>query len=42
MVYGAIDQDKQIEAKRLDLEIGPLALQDLFIHLTKRERSHDV
>lgn len=41
MVYGAIDQDKQIEAKRLDLEIGPLALQDLFIHLTKKERSHD-
>ncbi|GAA4075528.1 ABC transporter ATP-binding protein [Amphibacillus indicireducens] len=41
MVYGEINAEKQIEAKRLDLEIGPLALQDLFIHLTKKERSHE-
>lgn len=41
MVYGEIDQEMQNEAKRLDLEFGPLALQDLFIHLTKKERSHE-
>ncbi|GMA09385.1 ABC transporter [Tetragenococcus halophilus subsp. flandriensis] len=41
MVYGEIDEAKQMEAKELDLEIGPLALQDLFIHLTKKERSYE-
>ncbi|WP_440896488.1 ABC transporter ATP-binding protein [Amphibacillus sp. Q70] len=41
MVYGEMDEAKQQEAKTLGLEIGPLALQDLFIHLTKKERSYE-
>lgn len=41
MVYGEINEAKQREATQLDLDIGPLALQDLFIHLTKKEQSHE-
>lgn len=41
MVYGEIDAAKRMEAKKLQLDIGPLALQDLFIHLTKKERSYE-
>ncbi|GAB3046827.1 ATP-binding cassette domain-containing protein [Virgibacillus ainsalahensis] len=37
MVYGALS-DKQIkEAQKKGLEVGPVSLQDLFIHLTKED-----
>lgn len=35
MVYGAIGEREQQEAEQLGLEIGPVSLQDLFIHLTE-------
>lgn len=34
MVYGEIPDAKRREAQRLGLDIGPVSLQDLFIHLT--------
>ena len=34
MVYGALDAARRQEARAAGLEIEPLALQDLFIHLT--------
>lgn len=38
MVYGALDDQQQLAAKELGLEIGPVSLQDLFIHLTEEAR----
>ncbi|MCG8922697.1 ATP-binding cassette domain-containing protein [Lentzea sp. CC55] len=35
MVYGALDDDQLVRARRLGLELGPIALQDLFVHLTE-------
>lgn len=35
MVYGVLDDAKRQEAHSLGLEIGPVSLQDLFIHLTE-------
>ncbi len=35
MVYGELDEMKRQEAQALGLEIGPVSLQDLFIHLTE-------
>lgn len=35
MVYGELDEAKRQEAHSLGLEIGPVSLQDLFIHLTE-------
>ncbi|MFC4714290.1 ATP-binding cassette domain-containing protein [Planococcus dechangensis] len=35
MVYGDLDDAKRQEAHALGLEIGPVSLQDLFIHLTE-------
>ncbi|WP_434442499.1 ATP-binding cassette domain-containing protein [Lentzea sp. E54] len=35
MVYGTLDDDQLIHARRLGLELGPIALQDLFVHLTE-------
>lgn len=35
MVYGAISEEEQQKAQQLGLEIGPVSLQDLFIHLTE-------
>ena len=35
MVYGELDDAKRQEARALGLEIGPVSLQDLFIHLTE-------
>lgn len=34
MVYGALDDEQLVRARRLGLELGPIALQDLFVHLT--------
>lgn len=35
MVYGALDDAQLIRARQLGLELGPIALQDLFVHLTE-------
>jgi ABC-2 type transport system ATP-binding protein len=35
MVYGALDGPQLIRARQLGLELGPIALQDLFVHLTE-------
>ncbi|MFJ8966195.1 ATP-binding cassette domain-containing protein [Lentzea sp. NPDC102401] len=35
MVYGALDDEQLIRARQLGLELGPIALQDLFVHLTE-------
>ncbi|MFS0749198.1 ATP-binding cassette domain-containing protein [Oceanobacillus sp. 1P07AA] len=37
MIYGRLTEQQQREAKELDLDIGPLSLHDLFVHLTKEE-----
>jgi ABC-2 type transport system ATP-binding protein len=34
-IYGEIGGDRRLAAKRAGLELGPVALQDLFIHLTE-------
>lgn len=35
MVYGELDDQQKLDAERRGLEIGPVSLQDLFIHLTE-------
>jgi ABC-2 type transport system ATP-binding protein len=35
MVYGTLDDAQLIRARQLGLELGPIALQDLFVHLTE-------
>ena len=35
MVYGTLDDSRLIRARQLGLELGPIALQDLFVHLTE-------
>ena len=35
MVYGELDEAKRREAEALGVEVGPVSLQDLFIHLTE-------
>jgi ABC-2 type transport system ATP-binding protein len=35
MIYGGLDDERLIRARRLGLELGPIALQDLFVHLTE-------
>ena len=37
MVYGELSEEKGKEAQQLGLEVGPISLQDLFIHLTEEE-----
>lgn len=37
MIYGELTEEKQLEAEKSGIEIGPVALQDLFIHLTREE-----
>ncbi|OIJ15167.1 ABC transporter [Anaerobacillus arseniciselenatis] len=37
MVYGEMSEGKVLEGQRLGLEIGPVSLQELFIHLTEEE-----
>ncbi|OME92983.1 MULTISPECIES: ATP-binding cassette domain-containing protein [Paenibacillus] len=39
MVYGELSEETQLAAHRAGLEIGPISLQDLFIHLTGEEYS---
>lgn len=39
MVYGELNEEAQLAAHRAGLEIGPISLQDLFIHLTGEEYS---
>ncbi|MFD5831566.1 ATP-binding cassette domain-containing protein [Lentzea sp. NPDC060358] len=35
MVYGALEDAQFVRARQLGLELGPIALQDLFVHLTE-------
>ncbi|MEX2618948.1 MAG: ABC transporter ATP-binding protein [Egibacteraceae bacterium] len=35
MVYGELDAARRAQARRAGLEVGPVALQDLFVHLTE-------
>lgn len=35
MVYGELDDDRLARARAAGLDLGPLALQDLFVHLTE-------
>ncbi|MEJ6952537.1 ATP-binding cassette domain-containing protein [Natronospora cellulosivora (SeqCode)] len=42
MIYGELSQEKISEAEQKGLEIGPVSLQDLFIHLTQEERNYDI
>lgn len=37
--YGELDQDRLRQARAAGLEIGPITLQDLFVHLIERERT---
>lgn len=34
MVYGELDESRRRDAKEAGLELGPIAMQDLFVHLT--------
>lgn len=38
MVYGALDEQRIAAARNLGLDIGPVSLQELFIHLTEEEQ----
>jgi len=42
MVFGELSEEKRREAQRLGLEIGPVSLQDLFIHLTSEGDEHGI
>ena len=35
MVYGVLDEDQLSSARQLGLDVGPVSLQELFIHLTE-------
>jgi ABC-2 type transport system ATP-binding protein len=37
MIYGELSEEKQEEAVSLGLDVGPVSLQELFIHLTGEE-----
>lgn len=37
MIYESISEAQRVEAQKRDLEIGPVSLQELFIHLTEKE-----
>jgi ABC-2 type transport system ATP-binding protein len=42
MVYGALDDAYRERARGAGLDIGPIALQDLFVHLTEpKESTHE-
>jgi ABC-2 type transport system ATP-binding protein len=36
--YGELDDERHLQARAAGLEIGPITLQDLFVHLTEAER----
>ncbi|WP_339182701.1 ABC transporter ATP-binding protein [Oceanobacillus sp. FSL W7-1293] len=38
MVYGELSEQQRYAANQAGLEIGPLSLHDLFVHLTKEEK----
>jgi ABC-2 type transport system ATP-binding protein len=38
MVYGGLDERQRQEARSAGLDLGPIALQDLFVHLTEPSR----
>jgi ABC-2 type transport system ATP-binding protein len=38
MIFGELDDDKRKKAAEAGLELGPIAMQDLFIHLTGEPR----
>jgi ABC-2 type transport system ATP-binding protein len=42
MVFGEIPDDKLLEAGQRGLEVGPVSLQDLFIHLTSEENGNEI
>jgi ABC-2 type transport system ATP-binding protein len=42
MVYEEFTNEQREQARRKGLEIGPVSLQDLFIHLTKEEEEYEV
>ncbi|WP_400244201.1 ATP-binding cassette domain-containing protein [Niallia sp. JL1B1071] len=42
MVYEELTNEKREQARMKGLEIGPVSLQDLFIHLTKEEEEYEV
>lgn len=42
MVFGEISEDKLREAGQKGLEVGPVSLQDLFIHLTSEENENEI
>lgn len=37
MIYGSLNDDQLAAAKQRGLDVGPVSLQDLFIHLTSEE-----
>lgn len=37
MVFGALGPERTLAARTLDLELGPVGLQDLFVHLTSAD-----
>jgi ABC-2 type transport system ATP-binding protein len=39
-VYGELTDSQRAEARSAGLELGPVALQDLFVHLTKNREAH--
>lgn len=41
MVYGELSNEKRMDAENQGLEIGSMTLQELFIHLTKEESTHE-
>jgi ABC-2 type transport system ATP-binding protein len=42
MVYGEITEEKRRESRQKGLEVGPVSLQDLFIHLTNEEIENEI
>jgi ABC-2 type transport system ATP-binding protein len=40
-VMGEMGPERRLAAQALELELGPVGLQDLFVHLTRKERSGD-
>lgn len=42
MVFGEMPDEKLLEAGQRGLEVGPVSLQDLFIHLTSEENGNEI
>ena len=38
MVFGRLGPERDVAARTLGLELGPVGLQDLFVHLTRGDR----